>query len=282
MTRKLLLTGASGYLGQALLENARGWEVLALSYSRRVQRPGISTEQVDLRDAEATQAMVRASKPYVIVHAAASNRNAEHIAAIVHGAQNVASAARDSGARLIHVSSDLVFDGESGPYTDETGPAPLDNPYATAKGEAEKRVARIHPQAAIVRPSLIWGLNPLDHQTQWLVEAVRKNVPVTLFTDEIRCPVYVHDLARAILELADRVDLVGPYNLVGAQPLNRWEFGLRLLRKLGLKPSPTLKPGLSRDSGLVRARDLTLRADRARHDLRTRLRGVDEVLSSLK
>jgi dTDP-4-dehydrorhamnose reductase len=278
MTRKLLLTGASGYLGQTILEDARGWEILALSYARRVQRPGISAEQVDLRDAEATQAVVRAFKPNVIVHAAASNRNAEHIAAIVHGAQHVASAARDSGARLIHVSSDLVFDGERGPYRDETGPAPLDNAYATAKGEAEKRVARIHPRAAIVRPSLIWGLNPLDHQTQWLVEAVRKNAPVTLFTDEIRCPVYVHDLARAILELADRSDLVGPYNLVGAQPLNRWEFGLRLLRKLGLKPGPTLKPGLSRDSGLVRARDLTLRADRARRDLRTRLRGVDEVL----
>jgi dTDP-4-dehydrorhamnose reductase len=90
----------------------------------------------------------------------------------------------------------------------------------------------------------------------------------------------VQDLAGALLELAGRPDLSGPMNLGGAQPLNRWDFGMRLLRALGVTPGPNIRPGTVAGSGLIRARDLTMISARAGRELRTRLRGVDEVLGT--
>jgi dTDP-4-dehydrorhamnose reductase len=131
-----------------------------------------------------------------------------------------------------------------------------------------------------VRPSLIWGLDPLDHQTGWLADAARRGDAATLFTDEYRCPVHVNDLAEALLELADRGEVTGALNAGGAQALNRWEFGLRLLAALNLAAGPQIVPGTIRAAGLSRARDLTLAPGRAARELRTRLRAVDEVLAA--
>lgn len=274
-----LVTGASGYLGHAVVSRARHVTIVPASFARPV--PGHPhAARVDLRDTAAVDELVRAVAPDVVIHTAASNRNAEHIAAILPAAVAVASAARRHGARLIHVSTDLVFDGRNAPYTDESEPHPIDAPYARAKAEAEQRVAEIHPGVAIVRPSLIWGLDPLDHQTRWLVDGAKSGAPVALFTDEVRCPVHVNDLADWLLELAGRTDLVGPFNAVGPQPLTRWEFGQKLLRKLGIRPGPNVKAALSKDLGLNRAQDLTLTARRAR-ELRTMLRSVDDVLATL-
>ncbi|MGH2522186.1 MAG: hypothetical protein ACRDH2_06750, partial [Anaerolineales bacterium] len=122
-------------------------------------------------------------------------------------------------------------------------------------------------------------LGPLDHQTRWLVEGVQRGERVTLFTDEIRCPVHVHDLCAALLELAARPGLHGPLNLAGPQPLNRWDFGMKLLGALGLTPGPNVVRGSARESGLVRPRNLTLLSGRARQLLRSPLRAVDDVLT---
>ena len=130
-----------------------------------------------------------------------------------------------------------------------------------------------------MRP-LIWSLEPLDKQTTWLVDGMRRGERVTLFTDEWRCPVHLHDLAEALLELAARPDLSGPFNLGGSQALNRWDFGLRLLSALGLPRESNVLPGTVAESGLERARDLTLRRTRAERLLSTRLRGVDEIVGS--
>ncbi len=275
MTR-LLLTGSAGYLGALVHTAARAWEVLAVYHVTPPAGPG-PAQQLDLRDAAATRAMLEAFRPEVIVHTACSNRTPEHIAAILPAAQHLAAGAHRLGARLVHLSSDVVFDGEHAPYDDASPPTPLSD-YARAKADAEAAVADLCPGAVIVRPSLIWGLDPLDHQTRWLVDGVRAGRPVTLFTDEYRCPTYVHDLVAALLELAARPEISGPINLVGPQALSRWDFGQRLLRALGVAPGPTLTAGTVRGSGLVRPRDLTIHPRRAVRELRTRLRPVDEVL----
>jgi dTDP-4-dehydrorhamnose reductase len=130
----------------------------------------------------------------------------------------------------------------------------------------------------IVRPSLIWSLDPFDHQTRWLVEGVQNGQRVTLFTDEYRCPTYLHDLVAALLELAARPAITGVLNLTGPQALSRWDFGLKLLAALGLAPGPNVVPLTVRESGLARARNLTLLNARAQRELKTRLRSVDEIL----
>jgi dTDP-4-dehydrorhamnose reductase len=109
---------------------------------------------------------------------------------------------------------------------------------------------------------------------------MRRGERVTLFTDEVRCPIHVDDLAAALLALAARPELSGPFNLGGRQALNRWDFGLRLLEALGLPRASNVLPGTVAASGLRRPRDLTLRLDRATQAGLPPLRGVDEVLAA--
>ena len=270
--RRLLVTGASGYLGAHLVSAARGWEVSGTCYSQSAR---VQVRQIDLRDSEAVRQLLASVRPDAVIHTACSNRDDDNISAIVPAACNLAAGCRDVGARLVHVSTDMVFDSEHAPYSDDAPPAPI-MPYG--RGKAEATAANLYPGAAIARPSLIWALDPLDRQTAWLVDGVRRGTAVTLFTDEIRCPVHLHDLSAALFELAARPLLAGPLNLGGRQPLSRWDFGLRLLSAFGLDGRDNIQPSTVAASGLVRARNLTLESRRAEQVLATRLRGVDDVL----
>jgi dTDP-4-dehydrorhamnose reductase len=274
---RLLVTGASGYLGAYLVSAARGWEVRGTYYSQPARASRAPMSQIDLRDPAAVRQLLATVQPAAVIHTACSNRDDDNISAIVPAAHNLAASCREVGARLVHVSTDLVFDGEHAPYSDDAPPAPI-TAYGRAKAEAEAAVASQYPAAVIARSSLIWALDPLDRQTGWLVDGLRRGTAITLFTDEIRCPVHLPDLSAALLELATLPQLAGPLNLGGRQPLNRWAFGLRLLCALGLDRGANIQPGTVASSGLVRARNLTLESRRADQQLATRLRSVDDVL----
>lgn len=275
--KRLLITGGSGYLGQHLIEHAGEWEVTTTFHARAFTPIRGQAVSLDLRDEAATRAAIAELKPQAIIHAACSNHNAEHQAAIVPAARHIARTARALNIHLVHVSSDVVFDGEHPPYGDAARPEPVTD-YARAKVEAESVMADIYPNAVIARPSLIWGLDPIDHQTRWLVDAARNGQPVTLFADEFRCPTYVHDLAEALLELAAHPEFHGPVNLVGPQALSRWDFGVKLLAALNIPLTPNVVARTVKESGQVRPRNLTLTTERAQRELKTRLRSVDEVL----
>jgi dTDP-4-dehydrorhamnose reductase len=282
MNKNLLITGGSGYLGTHLIRAAQaaGWKVYATYHSRPFGLVRGTAVPLDLRDPDKTRAVIRNIHPKAVIHTACSNRG-EQALNIVPAAMSVASAAHEYGWRLVHVSSDMVFDGEHAPYTDESPRNPA-NSYGRAKAEAETVVNDLYPPAVIVRPSLIWSLAPLDHQTRWLVEGVKRREPVTLFTDEYRCPIHVLDLCAALLELAAKPDLQGPMNLGGGQALTRWDFGLKLLATLRLPALPYLVRGTTKESGLERPRDLTMISARATQLLNTKLRGVDDVLEGLR
>jgi len=278
--RRLLVTGGSGYLGRRLasLAAAQGWAVTS-TYLNNPPAAGQSL-RLNLLDGAAVRAALDELRPDAIAHTACSNRDAANIAAIAPAARHLAQAAQALGLRLVHVSTDMVFDGEHAPYADDAAPAPLTD-YGQAKAEAEALVQAACPSAAIGRPSLIWSLDPLDRQTGWLVDGMKRGERVTLFTDEIRCPVQVDDLAAALLALAERPEIAGPLNLGGAQALNRWEFGLRLLAALGEPRLPNVVPGTVAASGLRRPRDLTLYTERAQQHHLPPLRGVDVVLAQI-
>jgi len=279
---RMLVTGGSGYLGRWIVRLAHaGWDVTATYLTRPVNQadePGALWRRLDVRDEAAVVALVQEVCPAAIVHTAAFNPGERAGFETVNGAgtRHVARAAAMCGVRLIHISTDVVFDGEKGHYVEEDLSAPV-TPYGYSKALAEEEVRVSGAEAIIVRTSLIYGWRPrLDRQTRWIVDSLNVGPPARLFTDEIRCPIWVESLAAAVVELAGS-EYTGVLHVAGALALSRYEFGVRLARFHGLDPAP-LVPARSRESGLRRPLDCTLDCSCARALLRTPLPGVDEVL----
>jgi len=156
--------------------------------------------------------------PDVVIHTAYAMGDEE---TIVRGSANVALAAHRAGARLVHLSTDLVFDGEHGaPYTEDDEPRPVMT-YGQHKLEAERLVLRAHPDALVVRTSLLLG--PPDGPQ----EALARRDDVEFYEDEIRTPIRVAELAPALLSLAKRGE-TGILHVAGPEALSRAELAARL------------------------------------------------------
>jgi len=282
---RMLVTGGSGYLGEWIITLAHpAWDVTAsyLHHPPAPNRdtPGGSWRRLDVRDKTAVNTLVREIRPAIIVHTAALNpgQGADFQAVNALGTRHVACAAAAHRARLIHISTDVVFDGQKGNYVEDDPPSPI-TPYGRSKAQAEAEVWGAGAKATVVRTSLIYGWRPrIDRNTRWIVGDLRAGKPVRLFTDELRCPIWVESLAAAVVELAGLM-YTGVLHVAGAQALSRYEFGVRLARFHGLDPGPLI-PVRSRESGLHRPLDCTLDCSRARALLRTPLPGVDQVLGS--
>ena len=257
--QRLLVTGGCGYLGREVVRRApnRDWTVRATWFERP---PNGDAEWVraDLRDpAAALQAVAGVD---AVIHTA-YRQGGDEWEANVLGTAAVSEAAR--GLRLVHLSTDLVFDGRRGRYREEDATAPVSS-YGRSKAEAERMAMDIHGQATVARTSLIYGGAEPGAQELLAAEGTR------FFVDEIRSPVQVGDLADALLELLE-MDIHGVLHLGGADDLSRFDFAVLL----GADPGRIEAAHTTPD----RAPDVSLDSSRAAGLLRTRLRGAYEVLS---
>ena len=276
MNNTLLITGGVGYLGQHLISGAGNWQTHATYFQTPPpERLQTTWHQCDLRDSGSVKALITSLYPDVIIHAACSNQSLEEIEAIVPAARNLAQGARESPCRLIHLSSDMVFDGEEAPYSEKNRPTPI-SAYGRAKAEAEHLVAALFPQAAIVRTSLMYGMDPLDHQSRWLLEGLNKSETVRLLTDETRCPIWIDTITACLFELTS-LDISGILNIAGPEPLTRWEFGVAILALHHTTPNKRIVPSTRAEAGLVRPKNLTLNIKKAQTLLKTPLLSLQEV-----
>ncbi len=273
----LLITGGSGYLGQRLVRCAQAhWDVTATYFSRRPLTSDCRWTRLDVRESEQVVRLFEQVAPQVVIHTAAL-RGGEDLARVnVDGTRHVALAAARVGARMIHLSTDALFDGRQGNYVESDSPSAI-TPYGRSKAGAEALLAELMPQATVVRTSLIYGFDTLDHQTHWMLETLRQGQLVRLFTDERRCPIWVETLAAALIELATQYH-AGVLHIAGGQALDRYEFGTRLLCFHGADLSGVV-PARASALGLVRPLDCTLDITRAKKLLKTPLLGVDETIA---
>ena len=283
MPRKILLiTGGSGYLGRHLTAKAVGtFDVYATCHRNADRVKAGRPVPLDVTNREAVLSLMTELKPDAIIHTAAVNpgsgSDAWMMAVNVHGPRHIAEAAGMVGARLVHVSSDVVHDGQRAPYSDDAAPSPI-NGYARSKAAAEAAVVEANPQAAIVRTSLIYGLAEMDRGTAGFVERIEAGEVVTLFGDAIRQPVWVDSLSEALLKLAG-LDFAGTLNVAGRQAMTREEFGRKMLDWWKIDLRGLVRSGRAADVSEPIPLDLRLTTDKAEGLLHMMFPGVDEVLA---
>ncbi len=275
--KRLLITGGSSYVGQHLVPLAvtAGYDVCHTFFSTDVINDGRSTP-LDIRDEQAVHRLLTHFQPDAVIHLAGSNRSPDMETLITKGAQHIAQTSQKLGARLIHMSTDVIFDGRAAPYQETDLPAPL-HPYGRAKAASEQIVVDHHKSVAVIRPSLIYGLEIIDRGTEWVSQSLAAGEPVTLFTNQWRTPIWVETLCQSCLELLHHTDTT-IYHLGGNQQLSRAQFGLRLLdwwditqrNTLTIAPTPANAPWPPNTS---------MNNDKAKADLQTPIYGVDDVLA---
>lgn len=262
--RRLFLTGATGYLGREVARQAQatGWTVLP-------------PRRVDVRDRAAVREAVAAAAPDAVVHTAYVQDGPEAEEVNVGGSAHVAQAAVQAGARLVHLSSDVIFRGGLGrPLVESDPPDPV-TAYGATKAAAEAAVAAADPGAVLVRTSLIYGGREPSKHEQRALAAADGSADGAFYEDEWRSPVAVADLAAAVLELATLPEVAGPLNVAGADPVSRLEFARLVAARHGRDPERLR--GAPRPPG--RPGDCALDCRVAQALLTTRLRGVREVLA---
>lgn len=270
---RVLVIGGSGFLGTELVRQAlaAGHETAATFASR----PGASSDAVwhplDVRDPARVTKVINDVAPSAVVNASSGLAD---WAVTADGAVRVALAAFEQGCRLVHVSSDAVFSGAQVRYDESSLPDPV-TPYGAAKAAAETAVRLLMPSAVVARTSLILGRGQSAHErmVHALAAGTRDGV---LFTDDIRCPVHVEDLAAALWELA-LSDTAGVFHLAGPDALSRHDLGVLIAHHQGLDGTQ-LPSGRRADTNLLGGLDVRLDGRATQERLCTRLRGAHEFL----
>ena len=292
---RLLITGAAGFLGTQLVSSAHaaGWDVIAHVREQRsdLNLPdAVARVALDLDAQPEWQSWIDGLAPTAVIHAAALSRIAacERDPALarrinVDAPRALTLACAQRGARMVLVSTDLVFGRDPAPGTgfcEHHEPAPI-SLYGISKLEAESAVLEADPAALVVRlpllvgPSAGRGLGASD--SVWAAQ--QRGERPALFDDEWRTPLDVRSAAEALLELA-RLQLRGILHLAGPERISRYDLGLRALRQHGLRADRARAAILqtTREAsglGASRPADVSLDATRARGLLSTLLVGLD-------
>jgi dTDP-4-dehydrorhamnose reductase len=247
MGMRILITGSNGLLGQKLVAALRNDPAVKLiATSRGADRtpamPGAGAYlylPLDCTDAAAVHRAFDETHPDVVIHTAAmTNVDACEQAADECRLQNVTAvehlveAARSVDAHFIHLSTDFIFDGAAGPYTEEAVPAPL-SIYGRSKLDAEHVVMNAGLRRwAIARTIIVYGVAPglsRSNVVLWAKGALEKGQPIKVVDDQWRMPTLAEDLADGCIRIAKR-GATGVYNLCGPDGMTILELVQRVGR----------------------------------------------------
>ncbi len=287
---RLFITGISGLLGLNLaLEGREYFEVGGAFFGHPVSMAGVEPVQLDITSLEAAEEALARFAPDVIVHTAALTNvdQCETDAPRAHllnvtAAHNVAVIAANLGARLVHVSTDQLFDGTK-PWTTETDtPAPTNN-YGRTKWLAEQAVLGACPNALIVRTNFYgWGTSVRRSFSDWIIENLESRTELTMFSDVYFTPILINQLVDTIIKLIGR-QASGLFHVAGSERVTKHDFALRLAEAFGY-PSDRIRP-ISVDGFSFKARrpkEMSLNSGKAEGFLQIRMPTVVEGLERLR
>lgn len=268
---RILVTGVSGLLGlNAALQLRRHHEVIGCYHTHPLAAAGVRTFRCDLAGSDAIHPLLAGVEPHVILHAAGlasvDHCEADPVLARrlnVSAAVSVARLAQTIGARLIHISTDHVFDGTQ-PMRAETDAVGPMNVYARTKQEAEQQVLAACPEALVVRTNFYgWGTSRRTSLSDWILGGLEESRELRMFDDVFFTPVLVNDLVDRCMALLE-AGASGILHVGGAERLSKYGFGVRVARAFGYA-DPDIVPVSIGTLSLtaVRPRDMSLNSLRA-------------------
>jgi dTDP-4-dehydrorhamnose reductase len=247
--KRILICGANGLLGQRLalmLSAQTEYEVLNTSIERSFVFDNrlFDYNQLDITNRSDVKSLASSFQPNVILNAAAATNvdwcetNREEAWKVnVTAVENLAEAARKVGAKLIHVSTDYIFDGKNGPYDEEAQPNPIGY-YGKTKLASENAVRSAGIANAILRTNVLYGsgIGIRANFALWVVNNLKAGKEINVVDDQFGNPTYVSDLAMAMIKIFE-LDREGIYHIGGGEQLSRYDFAVKAAKVFGYDPS---------------------------------------------
>ena len=290
MVKKLIVTGAQGFVaGSVLAQAGSEWDIHAISRGESgAQTRRFAWHTCDPLKPQELESLFRKIRPDALIHCAAiadidvAEQNHELARAVnIEITRTLMNLCSEGGCRMVHCSTDTVFDGEHAPYSESDTPRPV-NYYGHTKVEAENIVGSLGERSVIARLAIVMGLPVMGSGNSFLARMLRnlrEGTIVSVPAQEVRTPIDVITAGRALLELAAGSH-TGIVHLAGRDRLNRLELAQRIAAGLNLNPAliqPQLSPEPARRA--PRPRDVSLHNARACAELKTPMRSLDQALS---
>lgn len=255
---KLVITGVNGLLGQKLLERSVShYEVMGIDLHEAPFQTKFKFEyrQLDLTKRRLVKQALAEFQPHYLINTAAmtdvdacETQKEQCWKINVEAVDYIIQAVRRLGTKIIHLSTDYVFDGKSGPYVETDTPEPLGY-YGKSKLASENLLIASGLEHAIVRTMVLYGqgIQTRPNFVTWLIEKLNKGESVQVVTDQISNPTLADDLAEAILQIIERRkwDL---FHISGSELIDRYHFALKIaevfdLNQQLIEPTITTKLG---------------------------------------
>ena len=286
--QKLIITGASGLLGNKIVELAKNdYTVIPLHKTKPLHSNSL---KLDITNAVEVLNLFNKLKPAIIVHTASETNvdkcetEKEHAwKTNVEGTHNIALACSKIGAKLAYISTDYVFDGEKGHYEEQDKPNPI-NYYGFTKFEGEKQIISHCRNYVILRTSVLYGWHPWKQNfVTWIISALKQNKELTVVEDHYNTPTLAGNLAETALEAVQK-DLQGLYHVSGSKRISRYEFAKQIAKAFNLDQNLIKPIKMSQLTAWVakRPRDSSLNTDKIRSQLEAKPLNITEGLDRMK
>ena len=292
---KVALFGASGLLGWSIhheLER-RGFQSCGYLLGEKQEKRFQSFRSLDLRNEQKVTRELLDLWPDAIINCAAVsspdavNKNPKLADEInVDAAQRLVEISAHLGARFVHISTDMVFEGRDEPYRSTDRPCPLSE-YGKQKLNAEKRVlAATDENVVVLRITLLNGNSPRGNRSphERILECIKNKDPLILFDDEYRQPCSADNVASVIVELLERPNLNGLFHWAGSDVISRYELGIKILDRFGFSSKYITKSSLLTEINRVgqRPSNLTFELAPLVGKIKTKPESIAEQVENLK
>ena len=284
---KILVTGAGGLLGSKIVELAKDCTV----YKTHANHPFYQDSmRMDITNENEVRQVFSQVMPNVVIHTAAETNvdkceNMKENAWKVNadGTRILAEACNNTNARMVYISTDYVFDGEKGLYTEEDEPNPV-NYYGLTKLMGERNVEKLCESFAILRTSVLYGTHPKKPNfVKWVIASLAQGNPLTVVEDHYNSPTLADNLAEVIIE-AVKNRIRGVYHASGSERISRYDLALKAAETFNFDVTLVRPIRMSELKTWIakRPKDSSLCADEIQREIGVKLLDVTQGLMEMK